>query len=150
MPSPVWRTWSRFVRISKPYFISADSRRRALGLLAALFACLLATTGLNVGISYVGRYFMTALADRHTHQIYLFALMYLGVFAAAAAVGAFSRYFELLLGLRWREWLTQRMLRQYLSSQAYFRVNAHADVDNPDERAFPKTSGRSPAPHSLS
>ena len=100
MPSPAWRTWSRFVRISKPYFTSADSRRLALGLLAALFAFLLATTGLNVGISYVGRYFMTALADRRTYEVYLYALIYLGIFAVAAAVGAFSRYFELLLGLR--------------------------------------------------
>jgi vitamin B12/bleomycin/antimicrobial peptide transport system ATP-binding/permease protein len=133
MPSPAWRTWSRFVRISKPYFTS-DSRRQALGLLAALFVLLLTTSGLNVGISYVGRYFMTALADRQAHQVYVFALMYLGIFAAAAAVGAFSRYFELLLGLRWREWLTQRIVRQYLASQAYFRVNAQTEVDNPDER----------------
>ena len=134
MPSAAWRTWSRFVRISKPYFTSADSRRRALGLLAALFVLLLTICGLNVGISYVGRFFMTALADRQTHQVYLFALMYLGIFAASAAVGAFSRYFELLLGLRWREWLTQRIMRQYLSSYAYFRVNAESEVDNPDER----------------
>ena len=106
----------------------------ALGLLAALFALLLAIAGLNVGISYVGRDFMTALARRQPHQVYMFALMYLGVFAASAAAGAFAKFFELLLGLRWREWLTEHFVRQYLSSQAYFRVNAHTEVDNPDER----------------
>ncbi len=57
MTSPAWRTWSRFVRISKPYFASADSRRTALGLLVALFILLLTICGLNVGISYVGRLF---------------------------------------------------------------------------------------------
>ena len=133
MTAAVRKTLSRFLRISKPYFIS-NARRRALGLLAALFALLLAIAGLNVGISYVGRDFMTALARRQPHQVYMFALMYLGVFAASAAAGAFAKFFELLLGLRWREWLTEHFVRQYLSSQAYFRVNAHTEVDNPDER----------------
>jgi putative ATP-binding cassette transporter len=133
MTSAVRKTLARFLRISKPYFISG-ARRQALALLAALLVLLLMIAGLNVGISYVGRDFMTALARRQPHQVYLFALMYLGVFAASAAAGAFAKFFELLLGLRWREWLTERFVRQYLTSQAYFRVNAHAEVDNPDER----------------
>jgi len=36
--------------------------------------------------------------------------------------------------LRWREWLTQRFLHLYLSSHAYFHLNTHSDVDNPDQR----------------
>jgi putative ATP-binding cassette transporter len=133
MTSAARRSWSRFVRISKPYF-TQKARRQAIGLLAALFALLLIITGLNVAISYVGRDFMTALADRRQHRVYEFALLYLGVFAAAAAAGAFARYFELLLGLRWREWLTQRFIRRFLSNQAYYRLNQRTDVDNPDQR----------------
>src|SRR5438309_687959 len=106
MTSVARRSWSRFVRISKPYF-SSDLRRQALALLAALLGLLLTLSGLNVAISYAGRDFMTAVAGRQSHRVYLFALIYLGLFAVSAAAGAFSRYFELLLGLRWREWLTQ-------------------------------------------
>jgi putative ATP-binding cassette transporter len=134
MTSAARRAWSRFVRVSKPYFITPDVRRQALGLLTALFALLLTVSGLNVAISYVGRYFMTALADRVPHDVWVYALMYLGVFAASAAAGAFAKFFELLLGLRWREWLTRRFVGQYLASQAYFRLNTRAEVDNPDER----------------
>lgn len=133
MTSAARQTWSRFVRISKPYFTS-DSRRQALGLLGALFAVLLTISGLNVIMSYVGRDFMTALADRHTHEVYYYALIYVGVFGASAGVGAFARYFELLLGLRWREWLTRRFIHQYLASRAFFRLNTQTDVDNPDQR----------------
>jgi putative ATP-binding cassette transporter len=127
------RAWSRFVRISKPYFTS-DARWQALGLLAALLGLLLALSGLNVAISYVGRDFMTAIADRQPHRVYLFALIYLGVFAASAVAGGFSRFFELLLGLRWREWLTRRFVHQYLTSRAYFHLNTQSEVDNPDQR----------------
>jgi putative ATP-binding cassette transporter len=133
MTSAPRRAWSRFVRVSKPYFTS-DSRRHALGLLAALFAFLLTVAGLNVAISYVGRDFITALAGRDSRGVWVYAAYYLGVFAASAVAGAFARFFELLLGLRWREWLTQRFLRQYLSGQAYFRLGTHTGIDNPDER----------------
>jgi putative ATP-binding cassette transporter len=133
MTSVSGHAWSRFWRVSKPYFTS-DARWTALGLLAALFALLLTISGLNVAISYVGRDFMSALAGRQTHRVYTFALIYLGVFAAAAVAGAFSRFCELLLGLRWREWLTRRFIREYLAGQAYFHLNKKAEVDNPDER----------------
>jgi vitamin B12/bleomycin/antimicrobial peptide transport system ATP-binding/permease protein len=133
MASAARQAWSRFWRVSKPYFTS-DRRRQALGLLAILLVLLLTISGLNVAISYVGRDFMTAIVRRQGPQVYLFALIYLGVFAASAAAGAFSRFFELLLGLRWREWLTQRFIHQYLASHAYFQLNAKAHVDNPDER----------------
>lgn len=133
MASGERRAWSRFVRISKPY-LTSDSRWQAFGLLAALLALLLTISGLNVAISYVGRNFMTAIANRQPQQVYLFTLMYLGVFAASTTAGAFSRFVELLLGLRWREWLTRRFLHLYLSSRAYFHLNDQAEVDNPDQR----------------
>lgn len=127
------RVLARFVRVAKPFWTS-EARWQALGLLAALFTLLLTINGLNIVMSYVGRDFITALATRQAHQVYVFALIYLGVFAAAAAVAALARFVELLLGLRWREWLTRRFLHQYLSAQAYFHLNSLADVDNPDQR----------------
>jgi putative ATP-binding cassette transporter len=126
-------TWLRFVYLSKPYFVS-EARRSALGLLAALVALLLVMSGLNVINSYVGRDFMTAIAERQPEQVYLLALSYLAVFAAATAVGAFSQLTEQVLGLRWRNWLTRRFLALYFRSQAYSRIKAHNDVDNPDQR----------------
>jgi putative ATP-binding cassette transporter len=127
------RAWSRFVRLTKPYWTS-KSRGRAFGLLALLLALLLTISGLNVAISYVGHDFMTAIAERQAQQILPLTLLYLGVFAASTAAGAFARFAELLLGLRWREWLTRYFFRRYLSSRAYHRLNAQAEVDNPDER----------------
>jgi putative ATP-binding cassette transporter len=126
-------SWSRFWRIARPYFFSA-SARQALGLLAILLALLLGMSGLNVVNSYVGRDFMTSIADREPYLVWKLALIYLGVFAASTAVGALSRFVELLLGLRWREWLTRHFIRRYLTRHAYYRLNAQSEVDNPDQR----------------
>src|SRR5579871_5915052 len=92
--------WSRFLRITKPYWTS-ERRGQALALLVVLLVLLLSISGLNVAISYVGRDFMTAIADRQGHHVLRLTLIYLGVFAASAAAGAFARYAELILGLRW-------------------------------------------------
>ncbi len=133
MTSFAHHVWSRFVRVSKPYFTS-EKRAQALGLLAVLFAFLLTIIGLNVAISYVGRDFMTAIAEKESHLIFVYALAYLGVFAVSTVAGAFAQFFELLLGLRWREWLSQRFMHRYLSGHAYVRLNEHHEVDNPDQR----------------
>lgn len=125
--------WSRLVRIIKPYFTS-EKRWQAIGLLATLFAFLLAIIGLNVVISYVGRDFMTAVAEKESHLIWVYALAYLAVFAASTVAGAFAQFFELLLGLRWREWLSQHFIHRYLTGHAYVRLNEHHEVDNPDQR----------------
>ncbi len=133
MPSTVRNAWSHWLRVSKPYFISG-ARRKALWLLAALLALLLGMSGLNVVNSYVGRDFMTAIADRAPQRYGWLALAYLGVFAASTVVGGLSRYTELCLGLRWREWLTQDLIHRYLSGHAYYRVNLKREIDNPDQR----------------
>jgi putative ATP-binding cassette transporter len=133
MSTPSRPSWSRFLRIARPYFTS-ESKWPALGLLATLLALLLAMSGLNVVNSYVGRDFMTSIADRETHLVYKLALIYLAVFAASTAVGALQRFVELLLGLRWREWLTRDFIHRYLSHRAYYWLTSHADLDNPDQR----------------
>jgi putative ATP-binding cassette transporter len=126
-------TWSRFVRLARPYFTS-EARRQAAVLLAALLALLLTVAGLNVVISYVGRDFMTAIAERVAHRYYWLALAYLGVFAASTVAGALARYTEMLLGLRWREWLTRYFIGRYLSGHAYCRIALKQEIDNPDQR----------------
>ena len=80
---------------------------------------LCATTGLNVINSYVGRNFMTAIADRNRPEFVRQALLYVGVFAAATAVSVIARFAEERLGLLWRAWLTQRAVALYLADGAY-------------------------------
>jgi putative ATP-binding cassette transporter len=133
MTDGVRQAWPRFLRLAKPYFTS-EQRGRALGLLAALVGLLLAITGLNVVNSYVGRDFMTAIEERRPREVWVLALAYLAVFAASTVVGALSSFTELVLGLRWREWLTRRFLAQYLAGHAYCRLTKQAEVDNPDQR----------------
>jgi putative ATP-binding cassette transporter len=88
----------------------------------------------NVVNSYVGRDFMTALAEPHARRFYLFAAIFAGVFAVSSVLEVIARYAEQWLGLVWRDWLTRRFLDRYLAGRAYLRLADRQDIDNPDER----------------
>src|SRR5437899_3539762 len=126
-------TWSQFRRAVAD-FANCEVGWRARGLFALLIALLLAFNALNVLNSYVGRDFMTAIANRDSARFAREAIAYLGVFAVSALVGAFYSFSEQRLGLLWREWLTGRLLGAYLDGRAYYRLSAAGVLTNPDER----------------
>jgi putative ATP-binding cassette transporter len=128
------QVWNRFVRIVRRFSGDPEVGRKALLRFGLLILFLFAINGLNVVNSYVGRDFMTALADRDRSGFVLQALNYVGVFAALTAVAVISRYTEESLGLLWREWLTRRSLDRYLQHRTYYRLGLAGEIGNPDQR----------------
>src|SRR5207248_5730302 len=106
----------------------------ALGGAALLIGILLAINGMNVVNSYVGRDFMTALAERRSRQFYVLAGALAGVFAISTIMEVLARYAEQWLGLIWRDWLTRHFLDRYLAGRTYLQLTARPEIDNPDER----------------
>ena len=125
--------WSRLVTMAWPFFTS-EMRSRAIGLLVVLIVLLLAVNGLNIGISYAMRDFMTALEQRQAGRFYLFAGVLAGIFAIITIGETLSYYAEQRLGLLWREWLTRRLLDRYLADRVFHRLTGNQAIDNPDER----------------
>ena len=115
-------------------FLGSEVRARAITWIVVLFALLVAFNGLNVVNSYVGRDFMTSIADRNRGRYAGFAFTYVGVFLVSAVIAAFSRFSEERLRLLWREWTTRRLMDRYLANDAYYRISEDAEVDNPDQR----------------
>src|SRR5213082_900718 len=131
---PISRSTLSQFRRAVADFANCEVGWRARGLFALLIALLLAFNGLNVLNSYVGRDFMTAIANRDSARFTREAIAYLGVFAASACVAAFYSFSEQRLGLLWREWLTRRLLGAYLDDRAYYRLSVAGVLTSPDER----------------
>jgi putative ATP-binding cassette transporter len=135
LKSPINReTWDRFVRMVKALVSDREVGRRALFYFFGLILFLFLINGLNVVNSYVGRDFMTAIADRDRAGFWLYAFVYIGVFAASTVVSVTSRYMEESLGLLWRRFFTGRMFRRYADHRVYFRLAESAELGNPDQR----------------
>jgi putative ATP-binding cassette transporter len=133
-PAPLDLQTLRRFHLAVRDLLTSEVGHRAIALLVLLVAFALSVNGLNVVNSYVGRDFMTAIADRNMARFVRQAIRYVGVFAAMTAVAVLYRFTEERLGLLWRRWLTRRMTERYLEGRTYLRLKETAEIDNPDQR----------------
>ncbi|MCX7594637.1 MAG: ATP-binding cassette domain-containing protein, partial [Fischerella sp.] len=141
--------WLRFLALAKPYWFS-EQKWKARGLLLLLLILALAVNGINVGISFIFRYIDTSLANfpqtKDTTTFWRFISIYAGLLVIGTPIVVMFGYLQDKLGLYWREWLTGRFLDKYLQKRAYYQINFHEKIDNPDQRisedirAFTRTS----------
>jgi putative ATP-binding cassette transporter len=117
-----------------PYWKS-EEKLSAIGLLVAVIALNLITVWLNVRFNYWNNDFYNALQQYNWpefwRQFAIFGLLAL----AFIVVGVYSSYLRGILHIRWRRWLTEHFLRDWLGDQAYYRMQLHQETtDNPDQR----------------
>ncbi|HNR11989.1 MAG TPA: SbmA/BacA-like family transporter [Thermodesulfobacteriota bacterium] len=127
-------TWGRFVANVRLFTSSTWAGRKAKALFLLLIGFSLGINGLNVVNSFVGRNFMTAIADRNHAEFLLQALFYISVFALSTVVAVFYRYTEEHLGLLWREWAARRSIISYGNHRVYYRLKIKGEIGNPDQR----------------
>jgi putative ATP-binding cassette transporter len=130
---PLKTTGMRFFRAVKT-FAQSEVGWKAKLIFAALVLLLVAANALNVVNSYVGRDFMTAIADRDMAGFVRQAFLYIGVFAALTFIAVIARFGEERLGLLWRDTMTRETLRRYLADGTYQRLKASEAIANPDQR----------------
>jgi len=127
------RLWLRFWQIARMYWFS-EEKWRARGVLALLLLLLFGFTALNVVLNFVGRDFMTALAEKNIPEFNRTLIIYLGVFVLATPVSVFYSFVRKTLGVNWRLWLTGHFLDRYFENRAYYHINDDKSIDNPDQR----------------
>ena len=127
------RLWRRFTAIARPYWHS-EERWRARGLLALLILLLLGQTAFNVLFNQETGEFTSALAARDADRFWASIWRYTAILVAAVPIYALYYFVRDTLGLRWRRWLTESFMTRYFHDRAYYRLNASAGIDNPDQR----------------
>ena len=118
-----------------PYWKS-EEKWSAIGLLAAVVALNLITVGLNVRFNTWYNDFYNTLQEYDWAQFWR-QLAIFGVLAFLfIVVAVYSLYLRQILHIRWRRWLTDRFLRNWLGNQSYYRLqlNQVTTPDNPDQR----------------
>ena len=127
-------TLSRLKAMVKAVALDPRMGPKARWLLAALIVCMLLINGLNVLNSFIGRDFMTAIADHNEKDFWDEAILYVAVFGGLTFVSVMSRFTEESLGLLWRKWMTWRLFELYADHRVYWRMDVSEEVDNPDQR----------------
>jgi putative ATP-binding cassette transporter len=117
-----------------PYWIS-DEKWAARGLLLAVVTLNLITVALNVRLNTWNNDFYDALQQYNWPEFWR-QFMIFGIIAfSLIVVAVYSLYLRQILHIRWRRWLTDRYLNNWLADQAYYRMQlSQATTDNPDQR----------------
>jgi vitamin B12/bleomycin/antimicrobial peptide transport system ATP-binding/permease protein len=117
-----------------PYW-NSEEKWTARGLLLAVIALNLITVALNVRLNTWNNDFYDALQQYNWPEFWRqFAIF--GIIAfLLIVVAVYSLYLRQILHIRWRRWLTDRFLRDWLANQTYYRMQLNqAATDNPDQR----------------
>ena len=129
--------WGLFTRLVIN-FRKSEQGPGATYLFISLILLLVAVNVLNIINSYVGRDFMSALADRNSDAFMRMALIYILVFAGSTLVAVVLRFCEERLGLLWREFMTTQFISLYVNPPTYYRMNdeliRQSGVEHPDQR----------------
>ncbi len=117
-----------------PYWRS-EEKWSARGLLAAIVSLNLASVWLNVRFNSWYNDFYNALQQYDWSEFWWQFAIFGMIAAASIVVAVYSFYLRAILHIRWRRWLTQNFLRNWLDDQAYYRMQLNrANTDNPDQR----------------
>jgi len=130
-----------FWALTKPYWVSGE-RAKAFTLLATVVGLALMAVYMEVQFNQWNNDFYNTLQNKDQPEFF----RQLGMFTLLAftwiIIVVYQRYFQQMLQIEWRTWLTERFLADWLKDQAHYRMQLltragalpGAGVDNPDQR----------------
>jgi len=131
--------------LTRPYWVSAE-RGRGLALLAAVVVLNLSLVGMTVVLTYWQRAFYNTLEQKDAGTFWSLLLLggqadgvWFPGFCVVAAIyiliAVYQLYLRQALQIRWRRWVTEHYLSDWLADRAYYRIAlTDRDTDNPDQR----------------
>ncbi|MBB5189845.1 putative ATP-binding cassette transporter [Silvimonas terrae] len=126
---------ANFWRLCRPFWLNREHWWQAWGLLALI----LALTG---GSIYISKWYNTwqgelynALQTLDYGAFKRLVLEFCWLAGATILVGVYNSYFQQMLQIIWRRWLTRSLLEQWLDQQNFYRLQlTDHKTDNPDQR----------------
>ena len=120
--------------LTKPYWVS-EKRGTGLILLATVVGLALMGVWLEVQFNTWNRDFYNTFESKDQEEFF----RQLGVFTILAVLyivnGVYRQYFQQMLMIEWRAWMTDRYLADWLKDRAYYRLQLlDKGTDNPDQR----------------
>lgn len=126
--------FSRLSTLTAPYWTDGEQAGAARWRLAGVLGLTLGTTGVSVLFNFLGRDFFNALSAKDQAKFTEMLFKWLAALCAGIPVFVLRDYYQSRLALEWREWMTERLTRQYFEGRTFYTVQAEALLDNPDQR----------------
>jgi putative ATP-binding cassette transporter len=123
-----------FLNIAQGYW-REEKARQAWLLTGAVAVLVLLTLGVQLGINYWNRYFYDALDRRDGAALVHGVFLALGLVAAAAAIAVCLVHVRMRLQIKWRGWLTKRLIGYWLADRRFYQMSVvENEGTNPEFR----------------
>jgi vitamin B12/bleomycin/antimicrobial peptide transport system ATP-binding/permease protein len=128
------RTLAQVARLSLPYFRS-EERWAARGLLGTILAIELAQVGVAVLLNAWNARFYDALQQKNAPAFGYELLVFCVLVTSVILLAVYQLYVSQWLQIRWRQWMTNRLLGSWLHNSTAYRMQLSGTCsDNPDQR----------------
>ena len=123
-----------FWALFKPYWFSEEKVTARL-LLLAIIVLSLGMVYVNVRVNEWHALFFNSLQEKNQDEFFHQAIRFAVLAACYIFQYVYSQYLMQMLQIRWRRWLTDRYLGEWLNDQTYYRMLLTGQQsDNPDQR----------------
>lgn len=123
-----------FIELAKPYWVS-DDKKKGWALLLTVLAMNLALVWVNVRLNYWNNAFYNSIQAKNFPDFKHLLLVFTGYAFMYIALAVYSQYFLQMLQIRWRRWVTEVFLKDWLVGGAHYRLSLRSgNTDNPDQR----------------
>jgi len=127
-------TLVQITRLSLPYFRSED-RWAGRCLLGAILAIELAQVGVAVLLNSWNARFYDALQQKNASAFGYELAIFSALVTVFILLAVYQLYLSQGLQIRWRQWMTNRLLGSWLHDSTAYRMQLSGDcTDNPDQR----------------
>ena len=138
-------------RLTLPYFMRSEQRWSARGMLLGIIILALTQVGASTLINFWYGQFYDALQAKDLDSFirlllwyrwddaHGFMLGFVPIVTPLVPLGGLQAYVQQWLQIRWRSWMTNDILGQYMSDRAYYTIGlthvaGDPGTDNPDQR----------------
>ena len=135
-----------FWRLLKPYWKS-EEKWSAWGLLSLNIVFTIAQVRASVALNGLNRDFFNAMQTFNTSALLTALWQIVAIIAVILICFGYGFYFNQLLSVRWRRWLTKNYLKRWLADHTHYHLRVlNHNIDNPDQRIsedldeFPSTT----------
>lgn len=132
--TPMRELLPHFWQLARPFWTSRE-KRKAWGLLILVIALSLLMVYLSVQLNGVYRTLWDAVEKAEAAAFWESISRFTGLALLNIAVAVYAIYFQQMLEIKWRRWLTDSMTTRWLQNQHFYRIQLlDKATDNPDQR----------------
>ncbi|MBN1500909.1 MAG: ATP-binding cassette domain-containing protein [Spirochaetes bacterium] len=108
--------------------------KAAWGFLVMLLFLSMTISGINVVISYTGRFLWNTVYAKSADDFWKFIYFNAVIYITCTPIVVIYPWFRKLLAVKWREFMADGFIVKYLHNRAYYELTSNKIIDNPDQR----------------